>query len=93
MAQQNTDPNLLQVRIVSPKQDIFQGPALSVSSRNQAGNFDILPLHANFVTLVEDYPITLRLAGGQKKTFSFKLAIIYLVNNKVNIYTDIQLQG
>lgn len=92
MISPTSDPNLLQVRIVSPKQDIFHGPALSVSSKNSTGNFDILPSHANFITLVEDYPITLKLAGGQKKTFSFKLAIIYLVNNQVNIYTDIQLK-
>ena len=41
----------LQVRIVSPKGEVFKGEATAVSSRNSVGNFDILPQHANFVTL------------------------------------------
>lgn len=85
-------PDILQVRIVSPKQDIFQGPALAVSSTNSVGRFDILPQHANFVTLIQNQPITLRLADKQRRTFQFPLAIIYVIENKVNIYTDIQLQ-
>lgn len=83
---------LLQVRIASPKQEIFNGPALSVSSVNSAGKFDILPFHANFVTLIQNNQITIRLPGDRKLAFSFPLAIVYMANNKVNIYTDIQIE-
>ena len=31
---------------------IFSGEVLSVSSENDSGKFDILPEHANFITLV-----------------------------------------
>lgn len=82
---------LLQVKIISPKENIFEGLALSISSKNSAGKFDILPEHANFITLIEKEPIIIRGKDQQPSTFNFDLAIIYVANNKVNIYTDIQL--
>lgn len=51
----------LNVKILSPTQTIFEGEALSVSSVNSAGKFDILPYHANFITLVQKSPVVLRL--------------------------------
>lgn len=82
---------LLQVKIISPKEDIFAGLALSISSKNSAGKFDILPEHANFITLVQNEQIIIKTQDKQIKTYKFPLAIIYNANNKVNIYTDIQL--
>lgn len=51
----------LNVKILSPTQTIFEGEALSVSSANSAGKFDILPYHANFITLVQKSPVILRI--------------------------------
>jgi len=83
--------NILKVRILSPQQLIFQGEALSVSSVNSEGKFDILPMHANFITMVKGAPI--RIIPADKKapavTYTFPLAIIYNFANLVNIYTGI----
>lgn len=79
----------LYVRIVSPKQTLFAGEALAVSSTNSAGKFDILPHHANFLTLTEDVPISILTPDRKKVEFKFPLTIIYNTDNKVNIYTDI----
>lgn len=79
---------VLTVRIVSPKKDLFGGVALSVSSTNSAGKFDILPQHANFITVVEGNPISVKIGTGQILSFNFPLAIIHTQNNRVNIYTD-----
>jgi len=85
------DNNLiLQVKIISPKNDIFTCPALSVSSVNSVGKFDILPQHANFITLIKDVPIIIKKTNHETVTFNFPLAIIYNNKNRVNIYTDIQ---
>ncbi|MCL4367556.1 hypothetical protein M1563_05320 [Patescibacteria group bacterium] len=84
--------SVLKVKIVTPKATIFQGDADSVSSTNSSGKFDILPEHANFVTLINNHPITLCLANQQTKSFTFPLAIIYTHNNQIDIYTDITLQ-
>lgn len=82
----------LHVRIISPQQLLLDTEAESVSSKNLQGNFDILPQHANFITLTENSPIIIRpAAAGQKPlTYKFPLAIIMTVENKVSIYTYIQ---
>lgn len=94
----NNQPNnsqsaaeILQVKIISPKETLFEGQALSVSSKNTAGKFDILPEHANFITVVKDEPIIIRQPNKEDATFKFSFAIIYNNNNQVKIYTDIQL--
>lgn len=84
--------NLLKVRIISPQQVIFEGEAISVSSINSAGKFDILLHHANFITLIEDSPILIRKADKKLVEFKLPLAIIYTLNNKVTIYTKISLE-
>jgi hypothetical protein len=52
--------NTLTVKIISPTQTIYDGEAYSISSVNSLGKFDILPYHANFITLVQKVPIILR---------------------------------
>ena len=82
--------NLLKLRIISPKQTIFEGPVYSVSGVNFAGKFDILPAHANFITLIENQPINIKKISGEIETFKFPLAIVYTQKDQVNIYTDIK---
>lgn len=79
---------LLTVRVISPQVTLFSGPALSVSSVNSVGNFDILPEHAKFVTLVENQKVTLQLPDGNKREFAFKLAIIHVKEDEVVVYVD-----
>ncbi|MCR4306041.1 MAG: hypothetical protein NUV73_03080 [Candidatus Daviesbacteria bacterium] len=80
----------LHLRIISPQQLLLDAEVESLSSKNLQGAFDILPQHANFITLVEDAPIVVRVTGQKPQTFKFPLAIIMATENKVNIYTYIQ---
>lgn len=82
--------NYLNVSITSPKLELYKGEASSVSSTNSLGKFDILPEHANFVTLIEKNPIIIRPPKGKPLTFSFALAVLAVNKNQVSIYTDIQ---
>lgn len=82
----------LHVRIISPQQLILDTNAESVSSKNAQGNFDILAQHANFITLVENAPIIVRIKGQKPLSFKYPLAIILTKDNKVDIYTYIQPQ-
>lgn len=86
-----TNPTI-HVRILSPQQLFLDTLASSVSSKNLSGSFDILPQHANFITIVENQPIVVRIQGQKPITFKFPLAIIYSTQNQVNIYTYIQPQ-
>ena len=79
-------PNLLKVRLVSPRGIIYQSEALSVSGTNSKGKFDILPQHANFLTVVENGPIIIREKGKKDIKLGLPMAIIYTAKNTVNIY-------
>ncbi len=83
-----SNQQLLNVTVLSPQDILFQGVALSVSSKNSAGNFDIIPEHANLITIIENNPIVIRKVNRDKITFKFPLAIIYITNDKVSIYAQ-----
>lgn len=80
----------LSIRIISPQQLFYDGAATSISSKNSAGNFDVLPAHANFITVIDNQPIVVRPTSGKPLTFKFPLAILYCSNNKVSIFTYVQ---
>lgn len=77
----------LHVRIISPQELILDAQAESVSSKNSSGSFDILPQHANFITMVEKNPIIVRIHKQKDQKFDFPMAIIMTTDNKVDIFT------
>lgn len=79
----------LTVRVISPKQILFSGEALSISSKNSFGKFDILPSHAKFLTFIENQKIEVKTVERKNLEFKFPFAIIYNNDNKVDIFTDI----
>lgn len=78
--------DILSVKVISPQDVVFQDNALSVSSKNSSGNFDMLPGHSDFITIIENQPIVINSAKKEKVTFRFPLAIIYTTNNTVTIF-------
>ena len=79
----------LRVIVSTPDEQIWEGKAKSVSSENSAGPFDILPQHANFVTIIKGKPIVVRTQDGTEKTFTYKNAVMTVAEDKVSIYNDI----
>lgn len=79
---------ILTVKVMTPKQMVFDGQALSVSSKNSQGNFDILPEHANFITIINAQPIKIQKTDKQILTLNFNQAIIYNTSNKVSIFAE-----
>jgi F0F1-type ATP synthase epsilon subunit len=78
----------MSVRITRATRLLWEGKASAVSSKNVDGPFDILPLHANFVTLIRGEPISITLVSGEKKEYNFKYAVIHVQGNTVKIYAD-----
>ena len=81
--------DILQVKIISPKKMIFLGQAVAVSSTNSTGKFDILPQHANFITLIKNKPLIVTTKDQKQQTFTFNLAIVLALNNSVTVYSEI----
>ncbi len=78
--------DVLSIKVISPQDLLFQEEALSVSSKNSSGNFDILPGHSDFITIIENQQIIINNTKKEKVTFRFPLAIIYTTNNTVTIF-------
>lgn len=78
----------LKVRVNSPEKVIWEGDAKSVSSVNSKGPFDILPLHTNFISIVENKGIKIK-TDTDHKEYTFARSVIYAKENKVLIYTNI----
>ncbi len=78
----------LSVIVASTDKVLWTGIATSVSSINSDGPFDILPGHANFITLIDNKPIKIVTADKKTLMFTFKQAIIFIVSNKVKIYAE-----
>lgn len=78
----------LQVSVKATDKILWQGEADSVSSVNSQGPFDILPYHSNFISVIENRPITIRV-GKEKKEYSFSFSVVYAHSNKVQIFTNL----
>jgi F0F1-type ATP synthase epsilon subunit len=78
----------LLVIVASTDKVLWSGIALSVSSVNSDGPFDILGGHANFITLIDNKPIKVVTIDKKTMTFTFKQAIIFIVSNLVKIYAE-----
>lgn len=85
--------NFLRVKILSPTQTIFDGQALSISSINSTGKFDILPYHANFITLVQKSPVILRIRkkGKEGKILAIKAWQEFFESDVVELKYDFDM--
>lgn len=79
---------LLHVKINSPEKILWEGEAEWVSSENSKGPFDILPLHTNFISILENKKIRIK-TTSKVEEFSYPWSVIYTHNNQVAIYTNI----
>lgn len=79
---------VLNVSIRSKKEKIYEGIAKSVSSQNDMGFFDILPMHTNYVTLVSDFVIVDK-GLATEKYVKLDKGIITVVSDIVKVYVGI----
>lgn len=73
------------VKVISPSQVFYEGPALSVSAKNKVGPFDILADHANFFSLIITGDIVIN-TGGQKLTIPIQHGIVKATHNLVTLF-------
>lgn len=78
----------LKVNIRSRNKTYFNSSAHSVTSKNEKGDFDVLPLHANFVTLVVKSII---IDKGLTTEFEIPIdkGVLYVRNDQVDGYVGV----
>jgi F0F1-type ATP synthase epsilon subunit len=80
----------LHVHVSRATATVWEGDAVSISSKNATGEFDILPMHANFISVVENNPFVIRMSNGTEEKFTFKKAVIFVRGNTVRIFANLE---
>lgn len=85
MAQQEN--NLLHVIARAPFELYYDGEAESLTALNRVGEFDILPGHADFFSILEPCDVTI-LTSGDPVTFSISNGIVTVRDNEVMLFCN-----
>lgn len=78
----------LDVFIRSRTKVYYKGSAKSLSSTNKTGEFDILPMHANFVTMIKGWAVIDRSLPTEKKV-EFESAVVSVTGSRVDVYVGV----
>ncbi len=79
----------INVTIRTRDETIFEGPVRTVSSINKKGKFDILAMHSNFISLINE-KIEIVNLSGQKQEFKIDSGIVKVSRDKVEIYVGVK---
>jgi F0F1-type ATP synthase epsilon subunit len=77
--------NLLHVFVMTGDSVIYDDKAASVSSRNERGRFDILPLHTNFISIIKEF-VLIKQNPDLNKQIVIKNGIMRVFENNVQIF-------
>lgn len=82
------DQNLFHLKIVAKDGILFEGQIKSLTSYNDKGRFDILALHANFISIIYK-SIVIVDAKGDKKEMTIQKALLKNKSDNLEIYLGI----
>lgn len=67
----------------------YEGDVSSITSFSEVGEFDVLPDHANFISLIKN-KLIIREKQGEPREISFSNALIRVANNLAEVYVGIE---
>lgn len=76
----------IRVRAQSREAVTFEGDAVAITSVNDKGKFDVLPNHANFISIIKDYVIIKKKDGQDQKIELRGPTVLRVWKDKVDIY-------
>lgn len=81
------DTAQLEVIARAPFTVYYEGPAQAVTATNKVGQFDILPGHADFFSVLEAGDVIIE-TGGEPVGFTIGNGIITVRDNQVMLFVD-----
>lgn len=82
----------LDIKILSPEEILFEGKAHFITCINKEGEFDLLPYHSNFISLIYKrirvYPIE-----EEQKDIEIGYALLKCYKNTVIILTNVDISS
>jgi len=89
--QPQINPLILNVTVKSPDFTHFDGPAVGITSYNHTGRFDVLALHASFITLIQDGIIIYK-PDKQQISIKIKKGVMKVFKNTVQVFIGIEIK-
>lgn len=82
-------PGLLRVKIYTPFKIFYEGDARSVTAVNETGQFDILPEHHNFITMLKPCDVVVETPKEEKKVIPIARGLMHVKADKLIIFLDV----
>ena len=87
MSKDEQRPESLKVIARAPFELYFEGVAQSVTATNRVGEFDVLPGHADFFSVLSSGEVIIETDGEQKK-FDINNGIVTVRDNEVMMFVN-----
>mgnify|MGYP001284943130 CR=1 FL=1 len=78
----------LHVKAYSTRNVVFESSAYSVSAANQVGPLDILPGHANLLSILGDCSVIIDTDAGEQR-FDIAKGLIRVVRDQVTLFINL----
>lgn len=75
--------------IYSPYKTYFEGPAFSLTAESESGQFDILPKHHNFISLLIACELVIRTTDKQERKILISGGVIHVKADEVVVFLDV----
>ena len=79
----------LTLTVRAREQLLYSGPVNSITSFNDKGKFDVLELHANFISIIKNILI-IREINGNTREIKLEGGIMRVVKDKVDVYLGVK---
>jgi len=87
MANQTTPT--MHIKIYAPFKIYYDDDAYSVSAKNRTGDFDVLPHHKNFMTLLIPCNIVVRMPGRADFSMPIARGIMHVKADQTTVFLDV----
>jgi F0F1-type ATP synthase epsilon subunit len=84
-----SDKVLIKVNIRNTEEILFDGEVDRITSYNEVGRFDVYPMHANFISIIEK-ELTLYHNKEKLKEIKLERAVMKVKQDIVHIYLGIE---
>lgn len=81
-------PDQMHIKVYSPFQTYFDDDALSITGTNDTGQFDVLPHHHNFLTLLSAGDLVIQMPGQQQR-IKISRGLMHVKADKVTVFLDV----
>lgn len=77
------------VKMYTPYKTYFEGDALSISALNDTGEFDVLPGHHNFITMLKPCTVTIQLPEQSSRKIPIVRGLMHVRKDRVLVFLDV----